>query len=147
MLVLVKIERKNSKLHLRSFSHLGVIFLSSLKKSTTKKISRFYLLAHKPSKLGSANAEMPIKSVFLVLPSGFEPELMVPKTIVLSITPREHIKFSEFLEWELSNPHTLSQKTIELSMVATRAWVYYTTQPFKRQMKFKYDIFSQTHCI
>ena len=27
----------------------------------------------------------------MVLPSGFEPELMVPKTIVLSITPREHI--------------------------------------------------------
>lgn len=26
----------------------------------------------------------------MALPSGFEPELMVPKTIVLSITPREH---------------------------------------------------------
>lgn len=27
----------------------------------------------------------------MALPSGFEPELMVPKTIVLSITPRKHI--------------------------------------------------------
>ncbi len=28
----------------------------------------------------------------MVLLSGFEPELMVPKTIVLSITPQEHDK-------------------------------------------------------
>lgn len=29
----------------------------------------------------------------MVLPSGLEPEQMVPKTIVLSITPREQILY------------------------------------------------------